>query len=448
MSDLLAVGATGLRAYQTSLTTVSENIANASTPGYARRSTDLREVTTVGGGLTSIGATTGSGVRVAGVSRSSDVYRNAAVRTAGADLARTQTSAAWLDRIEGALTNNQLGSQLTGFFNAAKGIAADPTAGAPRNVFLETAAGVAGAFGATARSLDQIATDLDITTGSAVASANAFAASLAKVNDGLGRAAPGTTQQASLLDQRDQLLDQLSAIGDIGVTFDNLGRTTVTLGAASGPVLVQGVLAGRLDYARNASGAISFAVTLGGQQLAASPNGGALGGIAEGAQRIADARTEIDRIATDFVAGVNAQQAAGRDLDGNAGAPLFTAGASPAEFSVALTSARGIAAAAVGGGPRDNGNISAFESLRTSGAFEADTANLIAGNAATLTSRKTVAEAQGAIRDGAIAARDQVSGVNLDNEAIDLLRFQQAYQASSRVIQVARDTLQTLFDLR
>ena len=448
MSDLLSVGATGLRAYQSSLTTVSENIANAATPGYARRSTDLREVTTVGGGITTIGATTGSGVRIAGVARSSDAFRNAAVRTAGADLARTQTSVTWLDRVEGALSNNQLGGQLTGFFNAAKGIAADPTAGAPRGVFLESASGVASAFGATARALDQITADLDTLTASAVDRANALAGGLAKVNDGLGRAAPGTAQQAGLLDQRDQLLDQLSAIGDIGVTTDNLGRTTVTLGAAGGPVLVQGVLAGTLSNARNAGGAIAFAVTLGGQTLSANPTGGALGGIVEGAQRVADARTEIDRIATTLVDGVNTLQAQGRDLDGNPGGALFAVGASPAEFSVALASPRGIAAAAVGGGPRDNGNIAALETLRTSGAFEADTANLIAGNAATLASRKTVAEAQGAIHDGAIAARDQVSGVNLDNEAIDLLRFQQAYQASSRVIQVARDTLQTLLDLR
>ena len=69
-------------------------------------------------------------------------------------------------------------------------------------------------------------------------------------------------------------------------------------------------------------------------------------------------------------------------------------------------------------------------------------------NATTLASRKQVADAQSAIRDGAVAARDAISGVNLDSEAVDLLRFQQAYSASSRIIQVARDTLQTILDIR
>ena len=67
-----------------------------------------------------------------------------------------------------------------------------------------------------------------------------------------------------------------------------------------------------------------------------------------------------------------------------------------------------------------------------------------AGNAAALQQRRVVADAQGAIRDNAAAARDAVSGVDLDTEAVDLIRFQQAYQASSRVIQVARETFQSI----
>ena len=47
-----------------------------------------------------------------------------------------------------------------------------------------------------------------------------------------------------------------------------------------------------------------------------------------------------------------------------------------------------------------------------------------------------------------MAARDAVTGVDLDEEAVNLIRFQQAFQASSRVIQVARDILQTVIDIR
>lgn len=449
MSDLLSIGASGVRAYQSALTTTSDNIANAATPGYGRRTATLTEVTASSGRYSASNVANGNGVAVFGINRAADEFRATAVRTSGADLARTETSIVWLTGIESALTGNDLTDRLTSFFNAAKSVAADPAASTPRAALLEASSGVAGSFAATARSLDQITADLDSTAESAVTSLETLGAALAKVNKGLGSATPNSSAQAQLLDQRDQILDQLSALSDIGVTLDSTGRASVSLGGATGPnfVTTSGNV-GFVTYVRAASGNVSFAVHLNGTASSLSPNGGALAGIAEGGQRIGAARTELNRIATDFVDGINAVQAAGRDLDGNPGAPLFAVGTSPTDISVALASGRGIAAAAVGGGPRDNSNLAALEALRTTGAFEADAAGLVANNAAALDQRKTVSDAQNAIREGAITARDQLTGVNLDSEAVDLLRFQQAYQASSRVIQVARETFQSILDIR
>lgn len=447
MSDLLGIGASGVRAYQSALTTVSENIANAATPGYAKRTTDLREVAPAIG-ITSGPVNVGQGVTVAGVTRSADALRAADVRSASADLARSETGIAWLDRIESALTGNQLGDRLTGFFNAAKSVAADPSAVVPRSAFLEQASAVAGSFAATGKSLDALDANLDATAQTAVATLNGLGAALAKVNDGLGRAQPGSGGAAQLADQRDAILDQISAISDVSVSTDPVGRVTVKLGNAGGPDLVSGNTTNTVTFARGSDGTVAFALH---SLLAVSPftpGGGALAGVTEGAGRIADARVTLQTIATAFTDGVNAVQAAGRNLDGNPGTALFATGTSPTDLSVALTDPRGIAAAAVGGGPRDNSNLKNLDTLRSGGAFEAKTTGLISGNAATLSARKQIAEAQSAIRDTAVAARDAVSGVNLDSEAVDLLRFQQAYSASSRVIQVARDTLQSILDIR
>jgi flagellar hook-associated protein 1 FlgK len=313
---------------------------------------------------------------------------------------------------------------------------------------LEAGTSVAGAFAGTGKALDQIARDLDSTAEDGVSSLDSLGAALAKVNDGLGRTQQGTSASAQLLDQRDQILEQMSAISDVSVTTDAAGRAVVKLGGSTGPVFVAGNDAGNVTYVRNDAGAVSFAVHRDGEISSLSPSGGALAGVVDGAQRIAEARGELDRVASGFVDGVNAVQAQGRDLDGNPGAAMFATGASPTDISLTLTDPRGIAAAAVGGGPRDNANLKAFDSLRTTGAFEDDTTAMVSNNAATLASRQQIADAQSAIRDGAVAARDSASGVNLDNEAVDLMRFQQAYQASSRVIQAARDTFQTILDIR
>lgn len=447
MSDLLAIGASGVSTYQTALTTVSENIANAGVAGYTRRKAVVSEVL-VQNGLTLHPIRTGSGSIVSGIERQTDPLKEAAVRDTGADLARTQAGATWLDRVQSALTGDQLGDRLTSFFSAATTLAADPTSIAGRSTMLEAATSAAGAFTATGRALDQAATDLDSTADLATTQLDLLGQSLAKVNEGLGRAGTGTTSAAQLADQRDSMLDQMSAIANVNVSLDSLGRATVRLGDGTGPMFVQSSVSGAVTYVRNNSGAVSFAVHFNGATSALIPSGGALAGIADGAQKIQDATDALDSLATDFTTSVNNFQTSGADLDGNPGVAMFATGGAPTEISLAMTNPRGVAAASPTGGSRDGSNLDALQTVRTTTKFESRLTDLVSSNAAQIAQRQTVADAQTTIRDGAVTARDAVGGVNLDTEAVDLLRFQQAYSASSRVIQAARDTFQSILDIR
>ncbi|MET3824745.1 flagellar hook-associated protein 1 FlgK [Sphingomonas sp. PvP055] len=446
MSDMLSIGASGVRAYQTALSTVSDNIANAATPGYAKRTSTLSEIEPATGIHSGGVAATGQGVVVSGLTRSADVLRDADVRTAGSDVARSDTSVAWLDRIETALTSNQLGARLTGFFNATKAVAADPTATTPRSAMLEQANAVAGSFRATGKALDLLDTNLDSTASAAVSTLNTLGSALAKVNEGIARIKGGSAAAAALTDQRDSILEQMSAVSNISVSLDDYGRATVKLGDAGGATFVSGPQSDSLQVARGTDGVIAF--TLQRSQATVNPSGGALAGIVEAGQRISDTRLNLNTIAVAFVRDVNAIQQGGDTLDSQKGAALFAASPKPTDITVMLTNPGDIAAATTGKGPRDNGNLGKLDALRTSGAFEGQTTALVSSNASALAARKQVALAQGAMRDNAVAARDAVSGVNLDSEAVDLLRFQQAYQASSRVIQVAKDTLQSILDIR
>jgi flagellar hook-associated protein 1 FlgK len=240
----------------------------------------------------------------------------------------------------------------------------------------------------------------------------------------------------------------MSSISDLSVSTDSAGRASVKLGNGGGPTLVAGNQSASVGFARGTDGTVAFTVQAADGVAPVTSSGGALAGVVEAAARIADARIQLGGIASAFTSGVNAVQAEGSDLTGTAGAALFATGSSATDITVALTDPNGIAAAAKGASPRDNSNLANLATLRTTGAFETKATALVSSNAATLASRQQVATAQGSIRDNAIAARDAVSGVNLDSEAVDLLRFQQAYSASSRVIQVARDTLQSILDIR
>lgn len=445
MSDLLSIGASAIRANQTALGVVSENIANAGVTGYSRRTVSTAEVVSLG---KTGGVAQGYGVFVTGVTRAADQFKAAAVRTAGADLARTEAGGVWLDRLQSALTGAGLDSRLSAFFNAAKGVAADPTATAPRATMIEQARALASAFSSTGAALNQATAELDATADQSVADLNSLSAALAKVNDGLGRVGANTTGAANLADQRDDILEKMSQLVDVTASYDAAGRATVRAGTGSGAMLVSGTQVATVSYARNAEGTVALAVKNGTDVSMLAPGGGAIGGIVDGAQRIAAARTSLAEMATNFVAGVNGVQTGGQTLDGAGGQPLFAAGASPTDITLVMDDPRGIAAALPGEGTRGNGNLAALETLRGAAGFEENLGALVANNAAAIQARGVVGDAQAAIHDAAIMARDAISGVDLDREAVDLLRFQQAYQASSKVISIARDTFQTLLDIR
>jgi flagellar hook-associated protein 1 FlgK len=444
MSDLLSIGASGVRAFQTALTTTSENIANSGVAGYARRTAAMSETSVAG-----IKGINGYGVTVSGTQRAADAIKSAAVRSAGADLSRTQAGSAWLDRIQTALTGADVSGRLTSFYTSATALAADPASGAQRSVMLENAGSVAAGFSATGAALSQVMADLDQTADSDAASVSALAQSLAKINDGLGKASPGSAAAANLSDQRDLILEQMSGLSDVTASFDAAGRATVKLGGDTGPTLVSGGSAGTVSYARSAQGNVTFTLTRGKDAATFQPSGGSLAGIADAAQRIVDTRGLVADTARDFADSVNAVQAQGRDLNNDAGAAMFTVDAAdPTKLSVALNDPSKIAAASVGGGTRDGSNLARLQTARASGGFEGSITGLVAGNAAAISSRKVVGDAQNAILTGATAARDAASAVNLDDEAVQLLRFQQAYQASSRVISIAKDVFQSLMEIR
>ena len=450
MSDLLSIGASGVRAYQTALSTVGENIANTGTAGYVRRTTDLREVGATGTGLNARTQLEGNGVVVGGIIRQANDFRSEAVRLSSADLARTETGATWLSRIEGALTENGLGDRLTQFFTSARSLASDPTSVPARAVLLERAGATAAAFAQTGQALARATSELDATAAQGVTTLNSLGAALAKVNDGLARSQVGSAQSAQLTDQRDQLLEQMSAISDLSVRFDPIGRAEVKLGGSGGPTFVQGNEFARVAFSRNDEGAVQFAVQTSAGLSSLSPNGGTLAGVAEGALRLASATQRLNALATDFATEVNTVQAGGSDLDGKPGEKMFETGTPASQMTVVLTDPRGIAAARAGApaGSTDASNLDSLEAARKAGDWEGGLTALVTGNAAALEQKKLVAEAQGTIRANAVAAQQSASGVDLDTEAVELLRFQQAYQASSRVIQAARDVMQTLFDIR
>ena len=443
-SDLIGIAASGARAARAALDVSAQNIANAATPGYVRRSIDLSEV--AGARATSTQSDVSlAGVRIAGITRNADAFRQADVRRTGSDTARADTELSGLTQIESSVENSGIYNALTGFESALQQLGPDPTNASLRSAVIEQGRTLAGGFQIAAQELAAVGKGLQFEAQAGVSQINDIARQLAQTNARLVAVGQGTSDQTALADQRDQLLDKLSKLGDVTTTFAANGTVQVQLGGNSGPNLVAGVTPSTLTATTNPDGTLAYAV--GAQAVAFS--GGSLAGANLALTKLASVSTSLDGIAASIISTVNTAQASGVALDGTAGQPLFT-GTTAATFGVAAVTGSAIATAPAGAGAnsRNAGNLTALQTALNAADPSGQTNALLFDVSATVASNTTTRAALLTISDNARTALAAQSGVNLDEEAVNLVRYQQAFQASGKVIQVAQTLFDTLLNIR
>ncbi|MEP6786111.1 MAG: flagellar hook-associated protein FlgK [Sphingomonadales bacterium] len=442
MTDLLSLGAAGIRSYSRALSTVSDNIANAQTAGYARRTAVITEQPSSGNGILYQSQVNPGGSLATGVTRSVDPWLIEDARTSSSDAGRTGAKLNWLENTESALANGGagVGTAMTGVFNRADELAADPTNTARRSAFLDSINTVASTFRTTADGLTRAADGVATAAKLTVAQVNTDVEALGRVNEGLRRARDGSTNQASLLDERDRLINSIATSVPVSVEYDAKGAAKISVGSQP---LLDGATQTRLSMAVATDGRLSLVAAGSTSSTVVAVTSGTIAGQIDGADHIATMRTAVDTQANAFAAQVNAQQAAGRDAAGNPGAPLFTIGSGAADLVANAMAPSGVAAADA---TSSNGNALAFGNLRGASDGEAKWATLIAQQSQTVSSTRAQDTVTTARRDGAAEARDNLSAVDLDREAGDLLRYQQAYDAAARVMQVARETMQSIMN--
>ncbi|WP_022683792.1 flagellar hook-associated protein FlgK [Sphingobium bisphenolivorans] len=444
MSDLFIIGASGTKAYRTAMAAVSENIANASTEGYSRRS-----VTTVESGsstatmATYISRANFGGTEVSSVNRATDPYLDATVRYTGMALGSSTARLRWLTDSETALNDTEtgIGRLMTGMFQNIDKLAASPNDTSLRVTTLDSISRIADAFHQTAGDLAQVSSGIATEAQASVDTINRSLSQLADINNSLLRAQPGTSAYAQLLDSRDAALFSLSENLNVDISFGTHDQAQISF---NGQSLVQGINATPVALSVNANGTLALA-TSGGTALTAPANG-TLGGLFSAAQTVTDRRTSLDTLAQQFVTDVNAWHAQGRTDAGTAGAPLLSYGGGAANVAALITDPSQLATKSSDG--TLNGNLlTAGTSLRGNGSVEQGWTSLIATHANLLSSTKAEQTTARNRSDQAVAAREAVSGVDLDMEAADLLRIQQAYSGCAKILQVAKETVDAILQI-
>ncbi len=221
-SDLLTIGASGTRAYQAAMGIVSNNISNADTPGYARRSLALQEAPS-GTGTTlwyrsSIGY---GGVDINGVVRSTDPYLDAAARQTANMLGSANQRASWMSDIQTALNDGPLGvgQRMTAMFSAVERLASNPTDTTLRTDVLFSFEQINTAFKQSRTDLVTVRDGIASSAQSDVQALNTALKQLADANEGLLRSPEGSAAHISLLDSRDQALGEISKRLNVTVSF-------------------------------------------------------------------------------------------------------------------------------------------------------------------------------------------------------------------------------------
>ncbi len=440
MSDLLSIGASGTRVYQRALSTISTNISNAENPNYVRRDLRLGELSITQGfdPYHNVQIRFG-GVDIGGVARAHAPFLEANARYTGASLYDAETSERWMGAIETALGDGEhgVGQQLTSVFTAAEELSAAPFDTVLRSQFVANIDASVSKINRTASNLLNLSEQIAGAAEQEIKTLNEALGNLANINLSLRGSVDGSTKQATLLDQRDTALAVITERLNVNISFAHKGMTNIQF---DGQQLIQ---VGEMT-------SISVQVTIDGSlqffsngSVVSAPTQGPLSALMSSAATNSQRRTELDALANQLAGEVNTWQSLGTTDSGLEGTPLLDATGGAAGLTMLSRDPSDLALAASGGAA--NGNILNFSSLRGENGAE-NTWSTIVGNQGVITaSAQSERAAASSQHQAAREARDNLSSVDLDREASDLIRFQQAYDASARVIQVARETMQSIF---
>ncbi|GAA0469440.1 flagellar hook-associated protein FlgK [Parasphingorhabdus litoris] len=441
MTDMYSIGSSGIRAYQRALSTISLNISNAENPNYVRRNLRLRELSGSAEINPYLLQQTGfGGVETAGIMRAADPFLEANVRLTGAALYGAETRSRWMQNVETALgdTAHGIGTKLKTMFALAEELSSAPFSNVLRNQFISDIEAAVTAINRTANDLADRSDQISAAAEQEVIEFNEALENLAKTNLALRSAADGSSKQAALLDQRDVALAVLSERMDVTISFADKGIANITY---DGQSLVDIGQTNSVSVVTAANVTISLSVN--GNSVA-PPSRGSVSALISSAATTVQRRAELDSLANQFATDINAWQAAGQTNAGTPGQPILNAAGGAAALAMATRDPADLALATPGAA---NGNITNFSSLRGANGIEQVWTNIVGAQAIVTAAAESENAATKAQYEAAREARDNLSSVNLDREAADLLRFQEAYNASARVIQVARENMQNILAL-
>jgi flagellar hook-associated protein 1 FlgK len=339
LSSIFGIDLSALQAFQQAIEVTSNNVANASTPGYDEESIELDTALPQNAG----GFAIGSGVDVAGVQRAYSQAAATQLNTSQSTLSQLtslQNYTSQIDNLFGT-TAGGLTTALQTYYSGWSAVADDPASAPAREALLGDANALAANLNSTSSQLQGLNSDVNTRITADVNQINSIGTQISTLNTQIAQSTGSGQAPNQLLDQRDQLVSNLSQLVGVSTTSNTDGSINVYLGNGQPLVLDQNTYqlstvpnqfnASQLEVASTASD---------GASISSSITSGDLGGLLSArAQAIDPALNQLGQIATAVAQSANTQQASGLDLNGQLGSALFSVGAPVATASSANTDA-------------------------------------------------------------------------------------------------------------
>ncbi|MEJ2285299.1 MAG: flagellar hook-associated protein FlgK [Desulfobacterales bacterium] len=458
INAMMSLAGQALLTQQQAINVTSHNIANVNTPGYSRQQLIMTTNTPLDSSIGPIG----TGVSGASIERVYDQYLGAQIRNESQGLGRWDAQKDAVERVEmifNEANGSGLNEAMSKFWNAWQSMTGDPDGTTERQVLVTASQILATTFNQLEADLSQSQQDLDLVVQGTVADINRLSEQLVDLNAKIIASEAGSLSANDYRDQRELLLKELSEMIDIDSFEDANGAVSVS--AANGWPLVTAGYSWQLSTETNAAGhqdVVWIDDDGNTTNLNTEISGGKLKGLLEVRDVIIpDDMTRLDTLAATLMTDINLLHQAGFDLNGLGGEVFFigTGTAADLEVNPNIVGDLDLIAAAADATtvPGDSRNASEIANLQYGlnmggtqsyndyyGAIVRDMGNEVLKTDAYFTHQSDMMvqlENQ----------RESVSGVSLDEEMINLIKFQNAYTAAAKMITTADEMMQTVLQL-
>ncbi|MGA2092907.1 MAG: flagellar hook-associated protein FlgK [Sedimentisphaerales bacterium] len=311
------IGLTGLDAARKGLDVIGNNIANAATDGYHRQSVELTPAYARQDGAISIGG----GVTVEGVKRLMDSFLELEILNQQSTLGQVSQESETLSSVESAFgelgsnTNDTgLNAAINKFFSALSDLSAHPDSAVYQDEVLSAGEEMAGKFRTLGNFLDNTESQIRLQSDTVVSQINTISSQIAELNGHIQDIEMGGSDANNLLDQRDQLINQLSQLVGIQTQQRDFGVVDVTIG---GTPIVMGTTTTQLESGLGSNGLLGVGPT-GANNYQTDIEGGQLGGLLTLSNTtISDIKSNLDSLARTIISQVNQCHCQGVGSDGS-----------------------------------------------------------------------------------------------------------------------------------